>query len=700
MKRMKTDEIKIFIRQAALTLLVSFFLFPVFNCCAEDSIKTVIKSFRSKAKQYDKNGDVYNAIYYYERYLKYKNKDVKSNYRLANLYFLTRNYFKARQYFDSVLTLKPDKFPLSFFYKGVVCMNLTDYDLAVESFNKFKKAYRGKKNNNEYRKLTELYLESSEWAKHNQDENKKITITHLSESINKKNIEFSPFPIDENIFLYGSITKDTSKNPNPVRQIYRAQKLKGQWQSLGPLDHTINIPGFNTGNPVISEDGLRLYFTRTLKNWKNKIISELFVSKKINDEWQEPEKLPYPVNIEDYTTTQPALGRNLRTGDDILYFVSDRPGGKGGLDIWYSEYDHKTEAFKEPHNLDRGVNTAADECCPYFDLSSSTLYFSSTGRNGLGGFDIYKSTGYKIKWAEASPLPKPINSSYDDYYFSIFKNGKEGFFTSNRPGSFSLDNGSCCDDIFYYRINECTKIRTRGIITNATDYDFYDRLNAKYHLNLAYPKEDSILSDIPIDLYLADNKEGDEILISQTRTNSEGKYNFDLDLNKQYKILVKNYGFFDKKLPVSTVGINCSDTIDAGKTRISYLPKVTVSVNIYYEFDESKLTDEARKTIDTMLLPLFDLFPNAIVEIGSHTDDKGSKIYNEKLSQRRSESVVNYISNKGISMEKLVAKGYGANKPLAPNTNPDGSDNPEGRQKNRRTEFKIVGEISLFYKDE
>ena len=699
---MKSDVKNIIFKISTKYLLIFLFCFSFFNlnCKAGDSIKTVIKTLKSKARQYDKNDDVYNAIFYYQKYLSYKNKDAKSNYRLAYLYFLTRNYAKANQYFDMVLVLKPNKYPLSYYYKGIVCMNLEHYDMAIESFGKFKKVYRAKRNRNDYWKLAGIFVESAEWAKGNKEENKKITITHLGESVNKKNIEFSPFPIDEDNFLYGSYNQDTSNHMVPYREIYKAEKFNGLWKSLGPLEIPINDPGQNTGNPVVSEDGQRMYFTRSRLNWKNLLISEIYVSHKVNDTWQEPEKLPYPVNDENYTSTQPSLGRDLKTGDDILYFVSNRPEGKGGLDIWFTEYDHKSNSYKEPHDLDKGVNTAGDECCPFIDLSNNTMYFSSTGRNGFGGYDIYKSVGYKRKWTDATPLPKPINSSYDDYYFSIFKNGKEGFFTSNRPGSLSMDNGSCCDDIFYYRFNECTKIKSWGTVSNYTDYDFYDRLNQKYHLGLAYPKEDSILPDVPVELYIPGEKEGEEILVSKTKTDNQGKYYFDLDLNTKYKILVKNYGFLDKRLAITTENKNCSDTLKVPMIQISYLPKITVRINIYYEFDKSKLTAEAKRTIDTMLMPLFDLFPNAIVEIGSHTDSIGSDVYNEKLSQRRSESVVSYMIAKGISRDKLVAKGYGASMPIAPNTNPNGSDNPEGRQKNRRTEFKIVGEISSFYKEE
>jgi outer membrane protein OmpA-like peptidoglycan-associated protein len=231
-------------------------------------------------------------------------------------------------------------------------------------------------------------------------------------------------------------------------------------------------------------------------------------------------------------------------------------------------------------------------------------------------------------------------------------------------------------------------------------YDFYDNLNEKYHLGLKYPEDNSTIPDVPIELYLSDEKETDEILIARTTTDKDGNYSFGLEADKYYKVLVKNYGYFEKKVSANTFNTFCSDTVEFGTTFISYLPKITIQLNIYYDFDKYKLSDTARQTIDDMVMPLFDIFPNGIVEIGSHTDNKGTDEYNIELSQKRSESVVSYLISKGISSERLVAKGYGMRNPIAPNTNRDGSDNPMGRQLNRRTEFRIVGEISSFNKDE
>jgi len=660
-----------------------------------DSNSALAASLREKAKQCEKTGDIYCAIDNYRQYLLIEYKDVKTTYKLANMYFDTRNYAMANNYYDTVINIKGKKYPLVYFRKGIVCMNLEKYDDAIESLTKFRQSYRHHKDPENLRKLASVYIDNSYWAKNQTINGAEFEVQHINGSLNHPDIDFAPFPVDSTTLIYGAVYNNISIGIGAVRQIYVATKESGQWKTNGLFDEGVNNPGFNTGNAVMSADGKRMYFTRSRKNWKEEDICEIYLSEFDGIRWSEPYKLPYPVNDENYTSTQPAIGRNLRTGKEILYFVSNRPNGKGGLDIWYTEYDSKTETYKDPKDLSRSVNSLGDECSPFYDEVTTTLYFSSKGREqSYGGYDIYKAVGSGNSWEDATALPKPINSQFDEYYFSIFKNNKEGFFTSNRPGALTLGNGSCCDDIFSFKANECVLISSYGIVRNSTNYDIYDNLNRKYHLELSYPKDSAVLSDVPVELYLLNEKENEEILISKTQTDNVGRYHFDLERNKQYIIRVRNYGYFEKKVNVITTGVNCSDILNIGTTQINFLPKLNFRINIYYDLDKFKLSDQAREQIDTTLLPLFDLFPNAIIEIGSHTDSIGTDTYNLKLSQKRSESVVTYLISKGISGERLIAKGYGMKYPIAPNTNNDGSDNPEGRQLNRRTEIKIVGEIS------
>ncbi len=681
--------------------LILIVLISVATCIyGNDTTKTIIKAYKRKAIQSYQNGEIYKAIGYYESYINLGPKDIKSTLRLANLYYSTRNYVKAGQYYDSIITADKNKMEEAWFFKGIVNMNLANYEDAIESFTYYRKVSRGTKSHDQQRRQAMTYIKSAGWAMNNPIVNNAIEIKPLGPSVNKPHIEFAPFPLNEKELIYGSYVSDPNEKSKSIRKIYKAERVGADWKFTGEIDAPVNHALYQTGNAALSEDGNRLYFTRCKLNWQNKEICEIYLCEKIDGEWQEPYKLPYPVNDETYTTTQPAIGKNLRTGREIIYFVSDRPGSKGGLDIWHTEFNPGEGKYREPRTLSRRVNSAGDECCPFYDHSTGTLYFSSTGRLGYGGFDVYKTTGSGNRWTEAENVMKPINTSYDDLYFSILENGSEGFFTSNRPGSLAMYNGSCCDDIFYYKINECTRVNALGYVFNLTSYDVYEMLNNKYQLDLNIPEDRAGMPDIPVKLFLIDKESKDEIQIAQTTTDKNGNYKFLLEQNNDYVIVVTNYGFFDKKLRISTHEHQCEDTITLNETGINYLPEITVRFNVYYEHDKYRLTREARAVIDTTLLPVFDLFPNAVIEIGSHTDNTGTDSYNIRLSQRRSESVVNYLISKGISEERLIARGYGESQPVAANTHPDGTDNPEGRQLNRRSELKIVGEMNTFYQEE
>jgi OOP family OmpA-OmpF porin len=694
------------IKNKALSLLVVMgmilplsFLFPQGVVSQEETPRVLQKKYKRLARKYETKGEPYNAIAYYNKYFAVHGDDDKAVYRLANLYYSTRNYQLAKCFYDSLALRNTKRFFKAYYYNGLVCMNLEEYQEAIESFEIFRKKMKGKRDPDHLRRQLQSLIQKAEWAMLRTDSLADVAVVNIGQSVNKPHIEFSPFPVDETHLIYGSLFEDTSSFTGNRRQLYIAELGHDGWRSIGKLPGPMNNPEYHTGNAALSPDGERIYFTRSRKNWRDKMICEIYVSELVNGEWKDPRKLPYPINDENYTSTQPSVGKNIRTGGDILYYVSDRKGTRGELDIWYSIYDPKTGNYSEPRNAGPKINTLGNECCPFYDNSSRVLYFSSTNRIGFGGYDIQKSTGSERKWTETIPLPRPINTSYDDTYFSVISGTENGFFTSNRPGSYTMENGSCCDDIFYYHFNKCTRLNLEGKVISRVDYDVYDVLNEKYKLDLAYPKDSVPAKEIPVQLYLK-QPGNEEILVAQTTTDAAGKYSFFVELGKEYKLVVKNFGFFDKVYSISAKGVKCSEVIDAGIAQINVLPKITARFNIYYEHDKSRLTKNARTTIDTLLLPVFDLFPNAIIEIGSHTDNTGTDVYNDKLSQGRSENVVKYLIQKGISSERLVAKGYGEKQPIAPNENPDGTDNPQGRQLNRRTELKIVGEINTFYLDE
>jgi outer membrane protein OmpA-like peptidoglycan-associated protein len=200
---------------------------------------------------------------------------------------------------------------------------------------------------------------------------------------------------------------------------------------------------------------------------------------------------------------------------------------------------------------------------------------------------------------------------------------------------------------------------------------------------------------------MKDEETDDLILIERNTTGTDGKYFFNLLPDKDYEFAMEGFQYFNEEIHLSTDFITFSDTFEMPPIWVNILTdKPIVLENIYYEFDKYELTEDAKGVLDTTLLELMQDAKNIVVEVSAHTDSVGNEEYNLSLSQQRAESVAEYIASKGIDPERLIPKGYGSSKPVAPNFLPDGSDNPEGREKNRRTEFRVVGTLTTVYQDE
>lgn len=201
-----------------------------------------------------------------------------------------------------------------------------------------------------------------------------------------------------------------------------------------------------------------------------------------------------------------------------------------------------------------------------------------------------------------------------------------------------------------------------------------------------------------VSLFMVDDATNERFFVNSDTTDENGRYFFDLHEDENYVLQYESSKILPPERKLSTKGITYSDTLYVEDIGIDYLSRERFIIkNIYYEFDKANLTMLAKKTIYKTVLVIMNEFPQIIVEIGSHTDSKGTDSYNEKLSQRRAQSVVNYLIENGIDKNRLRAKGYGESVPIAPNVNEDGSDNPVGRAKNRRTEFLVIGTLKQYF---
>jgi len=482
------------IRIAITLVLMVLMLFNSIFVNAQNKIPALTnktdKEIRATAKNSLRLGDTYTALFYYEEWSRRKPDKIKIAYQVAELYRVTRDYIQAEIWYSKIAKNNSNDYPLSLYYLATTQMSLQKYEEAKANFLKFKKASRGMKDRS-YKKLSKTGVLSCDYALTQKDSNATAVIEHLGNSINQPHIEFSPIPIDKNTIIYGSL-KDDGVNyydvklydslKVPVRKLYTAKKENEKWVSKGELTGPFNKEGINVGNGVLSEDGNRLYFTLCQKNWKNKMICQLYYSDKKNGEWEEPVKMNEEINLPNYTTTQPAVGRESKKNNEVIYFVSDRPKSRGGLDIWFTEYNKKRKTYSTPKNAGSKINTPGTEFTPYYDLQTHKLYFSSDGHIGIGGLDIFSSVGEKNKWEEPKNLKKDINSPADDIDYTYSKERKGGFLVSNREGGTALLNPTCCDDIYEFKFTEYIEINLNGIVLDSTEclsqYELYLYINS------------------------------------------------------------------------------------------------------------------------------------------------------------------------------------------------------------------------------
>ena len=395
------------------------------------------------------------------------------------------------------------------------------------------------------------------------------------------------------------------------------------------------------------------------------MVCKIYECDQTAGEWSDPVALGQNINFQTFTSTQPCIGVT-RMGE-VLFWVSDRPGGSGGLDIWYSVRG-KDGSFTSAINAGRTINTPGNEITPFYDNRSGTLYFSSDGQVGIGGYDVFKIKGNPKKWdKEATNLGYPLNSSVDDMYYVMDDNGYTGYLVSNRMGTTSLKGATCCDDIWRFEFPKIVHYVIKG---NVYDQETHNPL-----------------PDVRV-MFFDDKK----LQVAQAISKKDTLFSFNVIPNKTYFIKAAKDGYLTGTATITVTEKDANDTMNID-LNLKKIPVQAIRIyNIYYGFDSATLRSQSFPSLDT-LVDLMKDNPAIVVEIGSHTDSKGKQNYNIKLSQARAQSVVDYMISKGVSADRVKAQGYGDTQPVAPNKLPNGKDNPEGRALNRRTEFKVIGEI-------
>lgn len=674
-----------------------------------------LKEIKEKAAQKASLGDLYGAIEWFQK-ASDKAKSTKADpsteyaiiHKLANLNRKIRNYRAALKHYRALHKKRSAEYPQARFYWGLMAQQTGKYQKALEVLKQVKKYYRGP-DNRKVKLLTKNAIKGCRKAL-KADPDDKITINHLDVNINSAYTELSPFFQNDSTLIYASrkadslITLKRGEKVSDKTRFYKATKKNGKWRHQGPWQPFIDVDA-NLGNGTFSKDQQRFYFTQCQLNSNKEMECKIWVSEKqANGDWSDPEKLPEPINKDGVSSTHPSAGeiQKGRRKQQLIFFTSARDKGKGGKDIWYTKYDERRDRYSNPRNAGRYVNTIGDDMTPYFDDKLGKLYFSSEGWPGYGGLDIFEVPFVSGRFkSEPENMGKPVNSPADDLYYNINNEGV-GFLVSNRQGVIALKHPTCCDDIFNLKMPEGFVDHLTGIISlqkrddssllkSRNDQDTSQKMTVALYKVIDSASGDQKQSE----QQLGDTGKQRRLIAKDTVTDTS-QYRFSLKDragDQKFTVEANKEGYYREESDTFTRE-SLTDSDNYKNLSLKPIPKEPIVIpNIYYEFDKAVLKEGSKKALDTSVLELLDKNPKLILEIRSHTDSIGDKEYNMQLSQRRAQSVVDYLTKQGVDKERLTAKGFGESRPIAPNTLPDGSDNPEGRQKNRRTEFRVIGEL-------
>ena len=487
----------------------------------------------------------------------------------------------------------------------------------------------------------------------------KITVTNLK-AINSTFSDYSPvISADGSVLMFASrrsvTEKEIAKKKESMEHIFESDynaKTK-KWSAPKMLSATINQESRMNCPLALSNDGQEMFIYRD-DSKKNGDIWETTLS---GEDWNEPVKLSEPVNSK-YHESKASLAPDGRT----LYFVSDRPGGLAGRDIYVCTRDSAGH-WGAATNLGAPINTAEDEEGVFIHPDGKTLYFSSKGHGGFGGYDIFRSDFINGAWSEPVNLGEPINTPDDDVFFVLGADGKTGFYSSSRKGGMGEQ------DIYQVTF---TPIKV-------------NKKNSWPRLTLLKGVVIDEVTSKPVEATIEITDIEKKTLVTKLTSNSStGNFMVSLPAGKNYGINVSAPGYLfhseNFNLPDTAAYNEVNLVIKLKKLEVG---KNIVLNNIFYDFDKATLKDESTSELDKMI-KLMNENPALKVEIASFTDSKGKDDYNMRLSQARAQSVVDYLISKGIDKARLVAKGYGKENPIASN------DTDEGRQQNRRTEFKVL----------
>lgn len=649
-----------------LTFLLSTFNFQL----NAQNQKQLVKAGDELIEKY---GDYYGASKWYKQALDIDSTYLDIVFKYAESLRHYNDYAKAESKYYYIYKKDRGKdYPLAPFWHAMMLKYNGKYNDAKKSFKRAKRFFSRDRKGYHYQKIMNE-IKSCEEALNIMRDSIPVDIKNLGKSINTYSSELGGTLLNDSTVIFSSLRDEKMEDDYVVvdTSLYLVRLFKGSkngdiWTSDDKLDKKINEPNYHIANGCLNPRGDVFYYTKCDRNYNCKI----YAIKYTNNNWETPYEIK-GVNIDGYTTTQPSIAEI--EGTEVLFFASNRPGGKGGKDIWFSRKNDYGN-FMAPANAGKVINTIEDEITPFYNSKDTNLYFSSNWHYGLGGFDIFKSKSEDItQFEKPKNMGYPINTSTNDFYYNIRNN--KALITSNRIGSFTKKGETCCNDIWEYEIPDTTEIiyttleelnrylpvqlyfhndhpnpRTRDTLTEfnyMTTYKSYTRLyneyKREYSAGLKGEEKDDALLDIE-DLFSEKIDKGASDL--QLFTPLLVK---ELETGKTVTLTIKGFAS-----PLSKSDYNVNLTLRRVSSLINYLS----------EYENGKLLPYIKGTAENGAKLAFIKVPfgeyQSVKTISDDLKDKRNSVYSPGAALERKIEIIaiqandtNQVTMDGRELEKL-----------------------------------------------
>ncbi len=623
----------------------------IFNLVSQEKYSTnsrrALKKYHEAVKYFNVI-DKYKALELAEKAIKIDENFVEAYLLIANIHHANKEYELVIDAYLSSIEINPDLYPSSYKFLAEAYVKLRQYDEAFENLEIYL-SYEIKNEINKFRAKKELIR--CKFASKAIKNPVLFDPQNLGENVNTKYDDYWPsITADEKTLVTTvRIPNNDSRNINSTQEdFFVSFKINEIWTPTTNVGKPLNTFD-NEGAQSISSDGKLMYFTACNRP-DGKGSCDIYFSERVSNRWQKPVNIGYPINTPSFES-QPTISSDGKT----LYFSSNRIGGMGEADIWKSELK-KNGKWGNPINLGDSINTEKKEMSPFIHPDNETLYFSSEGLVGMGGFDLFIARkNKKNKFEKVKNLGYPINTEENEMGIVVNAKGDLAYFGSDRSNGMGKD-------IYSFKLyeeikpNEITYMK--GIVFDA---DTKLPLKAKFELI---------------------NLETEEIIIESETDKNNGDFLVCLPTNKYYALNVSKNGYlfysesfspkkgyltYKKNIPLSPIEIGRS----------------VILKNIFFETDSYKLKKISIPELKK-LTNFLKLNPDININIYGHTDNVGSDEHNRILSQNRAKAVYDYLISNYIESYRLDYDGFGAEKPIATN------ETEEGRALNRRTVFETV----------